>query len=115
MGEMAKLMRRSGVEPSSRNIFADLGLPDSVELDTKLRLAIEIVRALDDQKVSAIAVGRILGISADEASALRRYELGRFSLWRLIIILTTLGRDIAIRVRSRLESAAPGRVLVEAG
>jgi hypothetical protein len=32
------------IEPSSANVFADLGLPDAAELDTKVRLAVEINR-----------------------------------------------------------------------
>jgi hypothetical protein len=35
-------------ELSSGNVFADLGLPDAAELDTKVRLAVEINRLIKD-------------------------------------------------------------------
>ena len=40
-------MKRESVEPSSGNVFADLGLPDAEELLAKSELAIEITHLLD--------------------------------------------------------------------
>ncbi len=91
---MANRKNSVAVEPGSGNVFADLGLPDSVEFDTKVRLAIEIVRALDDRDLSQIAAAKVLGINQPKVSALRRYKLKGFSVERLMTFLTALGRDV---------------------
>ena len=108
--------RRSSVsvKPSSGNLFADLGLPDRLELDIRVRLAMEVVRALDDQQLSLAAAAKILRINRPSASALRRYQLDAFSAGRLMTFLTVLGRDVTIRVAARSRGAAQGRVLVDA-
>jgi predicted XRE-type DNA-binding protein len=41
--------RRIPTEASSGNLFADLGLPDAAELDTKARLAVKINRLIATQ------------------------------------------------------------------
>jgi len=102
------------VEPSSGDVFADLGLPDNVRLNTKVRLAIEIVRALDDRQLSQVAAAKVLGINQPKVSALRRYKLEGFSVERLMTFLTALGRDVEIRVTARRQNTSPGRILVEA-
>ncbi|MBS1994770.1 MAG: XRE family transcriptional regulator [Cyanobacteria bacterium SZAS LIN-2] len=111
---MAKGKVRNVVEPSSGNVFADLGLPDAVELDTKVRLAVEIVRTLDERGLSQVAAARILGINQPKVSALRRYKLEGYSIERLMTFLTALGRDVEIRVRAPAADFSPGRVHVEA-
>jgi len=111
---MATRKTNVAIEASSGNVFADLGLPDSVELDTKVRLAIEIVRALDDRELSQVAAAKVLGINQPKVSALRRYKLEGFSVERLMTFLTALGRDVEIRVTARRKNTSPGRILVEA-
>ena len=111
---MATRKTSVAVEPSSGSVFADLALPDGVELDTKVRLAIEIVRVLDDRQLSQVAAAKMLGINQPKVSALRRYKLEGFSVERLMTFLTALGCDVEIRVSARRKNASPGRILVEA-
>ena len=113
-GDMATRKTSAAVEPSSGNVFADLSLPGSVELDTRMRLAIQVVRALDERRLSLAAAARTLGISPAKMSALRQYEIVGFPVVRLMTFLTVLGRDVRIRVRVRRKRASRGRVLVEA-
>ena len=98
------------IEASSGNVFADLGLPDAAELNTKVRLAVELVRALDARGLSQVASARLLGITQPKVSALKAYKLEGFSVERLMTLLTALGRDVEIRITARPGSgAAAGR------
>lgn len=110
---MATRKSTVSVDPSSGNVFVDLGLPDGVELDLRVRLAMEVVRVLDDRQLSLAAAAKILGINQPTASALLRYQLDIFSAGRLMTLLTVLGRDITIRVTARSKRTSRGRILVD--
>ncbi len=103
------------IEPGSGNVFADLGLPDALELDTKARLAVAINQRLAARHLSQVAAASALGVNQPKISALKNYRLDGFSVERLMTFLTALGSDIEIRIRpSKRASSAPGRILVEA-
>ena len=102
------------IEASSGNVFADLGLPDAAELNTKVRLAVELVRALDARGLSQVASARLLGITQPKISALKAYKLDGFSVERLMTLLTALGRDVEIRITARPRAAKPGRIHIAA-
>jgi predicted XRE-type DNA-binding protein len=96
-------------------VFADLGLPDAAELDTKVRLAVAInERSASRHRPQAPAAG-LLGINQPQISALKNYRLDGLSVERLMRFLTALGSDIDIRIRSpKGASSVQGRILVEA-
>jgi len=98
---------RERIIPSSGNVFADMGLPDAVELDTKARLGAAICRIVERRKLSQIEVAAALGINQPKVSALLHYKLEGFSVERLMRFLTALGHDveIVIRPRARARSA----------
>jgi len=103
------------IQASSGNVFADLGLPDAAELDTKLRLAVAINRQLESRRLTQAAAAVTLSINQPKVSALKHYKLDGFSVERLMTFLTALGSDIEIRVRApKKASASPGRIFVEA-
>jgi predicted XRE-type DNA-binding protein len=103
------------IERSSGNIFADLELPDAVELDTKLRLAWAINHEIEDRGLPQMAVAALLGVNQPKVSALKNYKLDGFSVERLMTFLTALGSDIEIRIRKpKRGTAGAGRILVEA-
>ena len=102
------------IEPSSGNVFADLGLPDAAELDTKVRLAVAINRQLESRRLTQAAAAATLSINQPKVSALKHYKLAGFSVERLMTFLTALGSDIEIRVRAPTRaSTSSGRILVE--
>jgi predicted XRE-type DNA-binding protein len=112
---MAKrALRRGRVEPSSGNVFADLELPDAKDLDTKVRLAVEINRLIDARRLSQAAAATLLEIGQPKVSALRNYKLDGFSVERLMNFLLALGQDLEIRIRPRRTSRSPGRIVVNA-
>jgi predicted XRE-type DNA-binding protein len=98
------------VIPSSGNVFADMGLPDADELDTKVRLGAAICRIVERRKLTQIEVAAALGINQPKVSALLHYKLEGFSVERLMRFLTALGHDveIVIRPRPRARSARLG-------
>ena len=102
------------IQPSSGNVFADLGLPNAEELDTKVRLAVAINRELEARKLTQAAAAATLAISQPKVSLLRDYKLKGFSVERLLLLLTALGSDIEIRIRPSAAARRAGRILVQA-
>ena len=100
---MAKqAINRLPVEPSSGNVFADLGLPDAEDLVAKLRLAIIINRLVATQRLNQIKAAARLNVSQQTISALKNYRLDGFALERLLNFLLALGES------PRVSRRAPG-------
>ena len=96
-------------------MFADLAIPDAVELDTKVRLAVAINAQISARRLSQIKVASLLGVSQLKISALKNFRLDGFSVARLMMFLTALGSDIEIRIRApKSRFVSPGRILVSA-
>jgi len=101
------------IERGTGNVFADLGMPDAVDRQTKTKLAFEINAILKSRKLRQVAAGALFGIPQSKVSALTNYRLDGFSVERLMSFLTMLDQDVEIVIRpSRAEHA--GRVSVHA-
>jgi predicted XRE-type DNA-binding protein len=111
---MQKGRVKPDVVPSSGNIFADLGLPNAEEKQTKVRLAFAINQIVAGQRLSQMAAARSLNVSQPKISALRNYQLDGFSVERLMNFLTALDRDVEILIRPKPKSRKTARVLVTA-
>lgn len=106
--------KRARIEASSGNVFADLGLPDAAELDTKVRLAVEINRLITVQRLTQVTAAERLEVSQPKISALKNYKLDGFSVEHLMSFLLALGQDVEIRITPRRTARAPGRIVVHA-
>jgi predicted XRE-type DNA-binding protein len=106
--------KHSHIEPSSGNVFADLGLPDALELNTKVRLAVEINRLIVDQQLTQVTAAERLEVSQPKISALKNYRLEGFSVERLMSFLLALGQDVVIRITPRRRSRSAGKIIVQA-
>jgi len=96
----------------SFNLFRDLGLPDPEVRRTKAVLAAEIIKTLDERKLSVRAAHGATGIAAADFSRIRNVNLGRFTVDRLISILGRLDREVEVLVSVRAQpQAAPSAVL----
>jgi predicted XRE-type DNA-binding protein len=104
--------KRSKVQLSSGNVFADLNLHDADERQTKVQLAVAINRELAAREWSQAEAAEVLGINQPKVSALQKYRLEGFSVERLMIFLTSLGNDIEISIKRRNRGA--GRISVAA-
>jgi predicted XRE-type DNA-binding protein len=97
----------------SGNVFADMGLPDAVELDTKARLGATLNLIVERQRLTQAEVATALGINQPKVSALLNYKLEGFSVERLMHFLVALGQDIDIVVKSKPTSRS-ARIAVKA-
>src|SRR4051794_11182301 len=87
------------IEPSSGNVFADLGLENPEELLAKAELVQRISVILTERKLTQMRAAKVLGIDQPKVSALLRGKLDGFSIGRLFRFLNALGRDVEISVR----------------
>lgn len=87
------------IERGTGNVFADLGLPEPAERQTKTRLAMAINRLLKEHHLKQTEAARLLGVPQPKVSALVNYRLDGFSVERLMEFIVALGRDVEIVVR----------------
>ena len=104
-------MTDTSITHGTGNVFADLGLPDAGERQTKTRLALALNRIIKDQGLKQIDAARLLSVPQPKVSALVNYRLEGFSVEKLMNFIVALGRDVEIIVRPTRGSDA-ARVLV---
>jgi predicted XRE-type DNA-binding protein len=85
----------------SGNVFRDFGDPDAEVLQLKAILAGKIVDVLDEQKISVRRAQEITGYAAADFSRVRQAKLRRFTLDRLIAMLSKLGQEVEVSVNVR--------------
>jgi len=88
-----ELVRGSG------NVFRDIGEPDADIKQAKALLAAQIIGALDDQELSMRKAETLTGFAAADFSRIRTADLGRFSIDRLMKILTALNENIKVTIQ----------------
>ncbi len=98
---------------SSGNVFADMGLPDAVELDTKARLGAAINLIVERKRLTQVEVATALGVNQPKVSALLHFKLEGFSVERLMNFLVALGQDVEIVVKDKPRSRS-ARIAVKA-
>lgn len=88
--------KKTGVKMqlSSGNVFADLGLPNAEERDTKVRLAVAVNKLLQARRLTQAAAATALSVNQPKVSALKHYKLDGFSVEWLMTFVTALGSDI---------------------
>jgi predicted XRE-type DNA-binding protein len=109
---MAKIAADQVVR-SSGNVFADLGLADAAELQTKARLCAALNRIVERRQLTQAEVAVALGINQPKVSALLHYKLEGFSVERLMHFLVALGQDVEILVKPKPGSRS-ARIAVKA-
>ena len=82
----------------SGNVFRDLGHPDADREQLRALLAARIIGVLDDRKLTVRAAQEATGIAAADFSRIRRANLGRFTIDRLMTILARLGQEVEVTV-----------------
>jgi predicted XRE-type DNA-binding protein len=98
---MGNERNRDSVVQASGNVFADLGLRDAEEKQTRVRLAFAINQILQSRPLSQTAAARLLEVNQPKISALMNYRLDGFSVERLMHFLNALDRDVEIVVRKK--------------
>ena len=110
MSEQKKLR----IEPSSGNVFADLGRPDADTHLVKAELLSRIDEIIRKRRLTQTKAAEILGISQPDVSRLLKGAFQDYSVERLFRLLLVLGRDVEIVIREP-RTQRPGRLHVVAG
>ena len=102
------------VTPSSGNVFADIGVPEAEEELAKAQLASRIREIVRGSRLTQIAAAAVMGIDQPKpkVSALLGGRLANFSSERLMRLLTRLGQDVEIVVKSKPRRRQHGRIRV---
>jgi predicted XRE-type DNA-binding protein len=111
---MANGKNSDAVVASSGNVFADLGLRDADEKQTRVRLAFAVNKVIAAQRLSQSEAARLLEVNQPKISALANYRLDGFSVERLMHFLNALDRDVEIVIRKKPRSRKNAKIVVTA-
>jgi predicted XRE-type DNA-binding protein len=92
MTDDMELVRGSG------NVFRDFGHPDADREQLRSIQAARIIGVLDDRHLTVREAAALTGIAAADFSRIRRANLGRFTIDRLMTILARLGQQVKVSV-----------------
>jgi predicted XRE-type DNA-binding protein len=101
MSDDTDMIRGSG------NLFRDLGHPDADREQLRALLAARIIGVLDERKLTVRAAQEITGVAAADFSRIRKANLGRFTIDRLMKILASLGQEVEVTVNIHPRRTAP--------
>lgn len=112
----------NGVQPSSGNVFSDLGFDQEEAQNLKIRadLMIELTKLIEARGLTQAAAAKLLGVTQPRVSDLVRGKIDRFSVDSLIEMLGRAGADVSLvvstshRVNELLTAAGLLRALQEA-
>lgn len=102
------------VTKGSENVFDDLGFENADELQAEALLAHQICTTLKRRGLSQRAAAKLLGIAPADVNKLVNGNYTGFSIRRLAVLLTRLGRDVEIIVKRPRRSGAQGQIQVKA-
>jgi predicted XRE-type DNA-binding protein len=100
------------VTASSGNVFADLGFAEPEEELTKAQLASRIRQIIKRKRLTQVAAATLMEIDQPKVSALLNGRLENFSNERLMRLLTALGQDVEITIKTKPRNRARGRIKV---
>jgi len=89
------------VEPSSGNVFADLGFRDAEERLLKAKLATKIAELIEQKGWTQTQTAERTALDQPKVSRLLRGQLSGFSADRLFAILNRLGHSIEVRISAK--------------
>jgi len=95
----------------SGNIFADLGVPNAEEHQLKAALVVQLGRLIKERKLSQIGAAELLGIKQPDLSKMLRGHYRRYSVARLMRMLTALDQDVEITTRPHRKAGEAGRII----
>jgi predicted XRE-type DNA-binding protein len=99
--EELEIVRGSG------NAFRDFDVAEADAEQLRSILAAQIIKLLDERGLTVREAERITGVAAADFSRIRRANLGRFTIDRLMMILN--------RLNYRVEVAVTVRAMAQAG
>src|ERR1700674_546720 len=85
----------------SGNVFRDCGYLDADLRQAKALLAAQIIKVLDAENLSTRQAEARTGIWHSESVRIRRVNLARFTIDRLVRILGLLGQEVELSISVR--------------
>jgi len=104
MNDDDELIRGSG------NLFRDLSFDDADREQLRAILAAKIIAVLNERALTLRAAQEVTGITAADFSRIRKANLGRFTIDRLMAILARLGQEVEVKVQIRPRAEAERQV-----
>jgi predicted XRE-type DNA-binding protein len=95
------------IKRGTKNVFADLGFPDAETHLLKAGLVTRIQGVITAQELTQVAAAKRMGLSQPDVSRLLNGQFRDVSVERLMRLLTRLGCDVDITIRSHGKAAAP--------
>jgi len=89
------------VEPSSGNVFADLGFQDAEERLLKANLATKIAQLIEKKGWTQAQTAERTALDQPKVSRLLRGQLSGFSADRLFAVLNRLGHSVEVRISAK--------------
>jgi predicted XRE-type DNA-binding protein len=103
---------RIEVEPTSGNVYADLGFPDAEQMPLKAQLVSKIAETLREHKWTQLTESKALGIPQPKLSRMLRRQFRGISETKILECLTRLGRDLPIVIGVEGSTAPVGIIEV---
>jgi len=94
----------------SRNIFADLGLPNAEEHQLKAVLVVQLKHLIAERGLSQVAAARLVEMKQPDLSKLLRGQLKLVSVEKLLRMLTAFDHDVEITVKPHRKRGETGRI-----
>ena len=82
----------------SGNVFRDFGYPDADLRQAKALMGTQIMKILDAEGLSTREAEARTGVSHSDFSRIRQAKFSRFTIDRLMTILSLLGQDVELSV-----------------
>lgn len=100
------------VEEGTTNVYADLGLPNADEMLVKARLAARIGEIIKRRGLTQVQAAGILGMPQPKLSNMLRGRFRAISEAKMLELLTKLGQDVKIVIKSAPRSRETGHLSV---
>jgi predicted XRE-type DNA-binding protein len=106
------MSKKKTVTEGSRNVFADLGMPDAEGEFVKAQLTFQIAKRIKTLGLTQTAAATRLGISQPDVSRLMKRRPIGFSTDRLLALLTALDIEVDIVLRPARTRARAAKVSI---
>ncbi|MDY6781589.1 MAG: helix-turn-helix transcriptional regulator [Cyanobacteriota bacterium] len=103
------------IQPSSGNLFADLGLPNPEEMRVNAKLVHQINTLVSQRNLATDETAQLLETDRVTLSALKQGKLTDFATEQLFGFLNALGCDVEIIVKHKPDAREKAHTRVNCG
>jgi predicted XRE-type DNA-binding protein len=93
--------------PGSGNVFRDFGYPDADLRQAKVLMGTQVMKILDAEGLSTREAEARTGVSHSDFSRIRQAKFSRFTIDRLMTILSQLGQEVELSVSVHPRTGRP--------